>query len=892
MAFDAAWSQLQNGYQEDFWAPLSIERFVVSEFPDRPELGSESPFTLAEEKAVKAVKVHGMTIGGTEKNSQMVAAYSLLGRARYFDQRFVPALEAFNYIIRRYPASNKLNEVRIWKEKTNLRLGNEAVALENIKRLLKFRKLKGQTLANAYAVRAQAYRTFNAIDSATWDLKRALKHTKRPIEKARYAYILGQFFQAQKQSDSALWAYEQVIQLNRRIPRIFLIQSKLQALFLKAKAGNTDKEAIAALSNMENNWENSPFLDRILFEKSQLLAARGKDSMAIVYAQKSLRANLADPKRNAENYRLIAQLYFDGAAYEKSAVYYDSLSQNLLKSSADSRRSIKKIEGLGQLLRFERDAQLTDSLLALAALSPSQQKTKVAQLISLAKKKDSILSQAILSQALQAAAKPNATEKNALSKKNKGSTAVNSSLSSSKGKIPAASGTQTAAQTQGNAGQAQGNATESAPSAIERPSAFYFYNAQAVASGKNAYQAVWGDRALADNWRWLITPKTPENSWVNNAANSQNKTPANSQNQNAATNQNNNAIGNQNNLGSKQGNAATAYEPKTPASWLALEKAYLAGIPNSKNTLDSLAQKGAQAYFQLGLLYKNNFNRPDLALTRLKPLYQKPPEAALLPAVAFALYETYKALGSYQAEPLKTRILTDFPESDFATAIKNPAFLATRRAQLEVQYDSIYQRYKAQDFTAVLAGTTQILSNLQADPKAAPTALLQANTLGRLYGLAAYKSALKKLTANYPNTQVATAAQKSLQSFEDNPPSATFSAQEKTGSWYLALLFSGPYQPTQDSLYQKTFQQRFPTYKIQREVYAPSKTFYVISGFETKAAATAMKATEFFKENKLSDQAFFVILGSHYKTLQLFKNLKAYQLFTAKDNEEAVAPKK
>jgi hypothetical protein len=33
-----------------------------------------------------------------EKNFQIDEAYLLLGKARYYDQRFIPALDAFNYI--------------------------------------------------------------------------------------------------------------------------------------------------------------------------------------------------------------------------------------------------------------------------------------------------------------------------------------------------------------------------------------------------------------------------------------------------------------------------------------------------------------------------------------------------------------------------------------------------------------------------------------------------------------------------------------------------------------------------------------------------------------------------------------------------------------------------
>ena len=69
----------------------------------------------------------------------------------------------------------------------------------------------------------------------------------------------------------------------------------------------------------------------------------------------------------------------------------------------------------------------------------------------------------------------------------------------------------------------------------------------------------------------------------------------------------------------------------------------------------------------------------------------------------------------------------------------------------------------------------------------------------------------------------------------------------------------------------------------------PGKTFYIISGFESEAAALEFSKGAYFEQNLLQDPSFFVILGSHYKTLQLFKNLPAY---TAWQLEQKKAIKK
>lgn len=49
----------------------------------------------------------------------MDEAHLLLGKSRYYDQRFVPALEAFNYILYKYPNSDKIYEAKVWRKQTS-----------------------------------------------------------------------------------------------------------------------------------------------------------------------------------------------------------------------------------------------------------------------------------------------------------------------------------------------------------------------------------------------------------------------------------------------------------------------------------------------------------------------------------------------------------------------------------------------------------------------------------------------------------------------------------------------------------------------------------------------------------------------------------------------------
>ncbi|HEY4628434.1 MAG TPA: gliding motility protein, partial [Flavobacterium sp.] len=80
--------------KDDFWKRLPIEKMQIKEDFIVGEKPKNADFELAETKATKAIQKHSMNIDGREKNSQIDEAYLLLGKSRYFDQRFVPALDA------------------------------------------------------------------------------------------------------------------------------------------------------------------------------------------------------------------------------------------------------------------------------------------------------------------------------------------------------------------------------------------------------------------------------------------------------------------------------------------------------------------------------------------------------------------------------------------------------------------------------------------------------------------------------------------------------------------------------------------------------------------------------------------------------------------------------
>jgi len=449
---------LNNGYKDNYWDLLPIERMQVSDEVVLPGQSKNEDFTKAEEKAVKAIQKHGMNIKGKEYNPQIDEAYLLLGQARYFDQRFVPALEAFNYILYKYPASDKINTAKVWREKTNMRLENDELAIVNLKRLIKQEELEGQELSDATSILAQAYINTKALDSALTQIKIASKATRNNDEKGRFNFIKGQLYNVLTFKDSANLAFDEVIDLNRKTPRRYLMAAQIE------KAKNFDYntgdkiEFLKHLTKLEEDRENRPYLDKIYHQIGDFHLANQSDSLAVAYYNKSLREKSQDKILVAKNYETLGDFYFDRNNYKFAGAYFDSTMTNMVENSKPFRTLKRKRENLDDVIYYEGIAEVNDSILKIVKMPEADRLAYFTDYTNTLKQK------------LEAE-----KERLEIEARKSGFAATNSLINN--------------AVTQGGGLSGAG-------------SSFYFYNPTTVAYGKNEFSRIWGDRKNEDDWKW------------------------------------------------------------------------------------------------------------------------------------------------------------------------------------------------------------------------------------------------------------------------------------------------------------------------------------------------------------------------------------------------------
>lgn len=793
--------ELAQTYQDNFWEILPIERMQVEEETNKPGETKNANFQRAEEKATKAIQKHNMRIAGEEHNPQMDEAFLLLGKARYFDQRFFPALEAFNYILTDYPESDRLVSAKVWREKTYMRMGNDELALQNLQKLFDEQiEFEEEDLVNASAAMAQAYLKLDQKENAIAPLNTAIEFTNSNENKGRWLYIKGQIYDRLGEIDSANKAFDQVIELNRKSPRVYMINAYME------KARNFDYDEGDHLAFMElmdemlENRENRPYLDIINYQVAQYYKKTDSIDGAVEFYNYSLRAQV--PQQNnylkSRDYLNLGNINFDAAQYKEAGAYYDSVMMNIPESTREYRSIRKKRENLDDVIKYEDIARRDDSIINLVAMSKADR-------LAYFEKITAEMKQEAIEEAKRLKAE--------------GETKKAGNLFGTK-------------QSTASRGNTAGG------------SSFYFYDNRQVARGLQKFNRTWGDRELKDNWRYEAS-----------SSGTKNKTEEEEEEDFMAIIE-----------------SDPAYNPQT----------YLDSIPSDKKIIDSIQEERNFAYYQLGVIYKEKFKEYGLASDKLETLLQNNPQERLILPSKYYLYKIYEATGNTSsAEKWKQNILTQHPDSRYASILRNPRSLRDDENSPEAVYTSVYRKYKAEQYKEVIDNANEYIEVYTGDDIVPKFELLKAFAKGRYEGFNAYEEALNYVALAYPQSEEGKKAEEIVKQSLPALKNVNFSKNEAEDVFYLVYPFERNDRNLAEELQQKLntaiadkgYQDQLYT---SIDFYTPQQIFVVVHGLQSKLGAEGFGKVLAEEEDYQITHTNFGISDSNYQIIQVHKNLDAY----------------
>jgi hypothetical protein len=825
IALDKGIADLKSQYTDNFWETLPVERMQITQDQMLPGKTKNPNFERAETKSTKAIQKHSMNIGGSEKNPQMDEAHLMLGKSRYYEQRFVPALEAFNYVLYKYPNSDKIYEVKIWREKTNMRMENDALAVINLRKLLKEIKFKDQIFADANATLAQAFLNLKEKDSAVAKLKIATEFTKSDEEKARYHFILGQVYEQLGYKDSAYTAYQEVIDMKRKSARQYVIQSHArQASQFDFEKGDT-LTFMKKYKDLLKDRENRPFLGVLNHQVALFYDKLKKPEVATKYYNSSLKTKTQDDYLTASNYRNLADIYFNKAKYVTAGKYFDSTLTVLNPRTREYKLIAKKRENLEDVIKYEGIAQRNDSILKIASLSPTERENYYKEYIDRLKKEEKKQQELALKEA-------KTQEQSALNlDKNKFGKGISDKdeVSSDDTNLAKISNKKEITTTPLISGSNSG-------------STFYFYNPTTVAFGKMEFKKKWGNRSYIENWRLskeAVKDDNPESG-------------------------DDNLIDNTN---------AKDANPKYTTDF------YLKQIPLGLQALDSIAKERNFAYYQLGVIYKEKFKEYKRAAEKLEKLLDNKPEERLVLPAMYNLFKIYEIIDPSKALAMKAKIVAQYPDSRYAQIISNTSEANKLNSTPEVAYDALYKEYEKGMYREVLPKTEVAIEQFTGEEMLPKFELLKANILGKLKGLVEFKKALNYVALTYPNSEEGKETELFIANRIPYLESLSFNSEFPL-SWNILYNADNLEDKNIKALLVKlnkfAKERTIEKLTVSIDIYTIDKNFIVIHGIKTLENARGIaQVLKEFKEYKIANSSV-VISSENYKVVQVKKNIDEY----------------
>ena len=418
----------------------------------------KSNYQRTVEKMEKAIQRHSIKEKGKEKNPFLWRAWLLMGKAEFQMGQFEEAAATFSYMARLYQGEPLMSGLaRAWLAKCYTELGWRYDAEDVIRNMsrdsMDFRAVKDwdYTYANYY-IREADYQ------KAIPYLRKAIKHERRKVQRAREWFLLGQIENLIGNQQEAYNAFKRVVRLSP--PYELEFNARIAQTEVMAK--NNGKQMISKLKRMARDDNNAEYLDQVYYAIGNIYLAQG-DTLEAINAYET--GNKKATRSGIEKGVLLLALgniYWEREKFADAQRCYGEAIGLLDKERKDYQELSQRSKILDELVPYTEGIHLQDSLLALSVMPEAERNKAIDRVIDALKKKEK-------------------EERDA--------------------KLEAEADAQQA-KNQANMPQRQSQRTPTPqPTAQKAGGAWYFYNPTAVSQGKTAFQREWGKRENVDNWR-------------------------------------------------------------------------------------------------------------------------------------------------------------------------------------------------------------------------------------------------------------------------------------------------------------------------------------------------------------------------------------------------------
>ncbi len=268
---------------------------------------------------------------------------------------------------------------------------------------------------------------------------------------------------------------------------------------------------------------------------------------------------------------------------------------------------------------------------------------------------------------------------------------------------------------------------------------WYFSNQSSVSFGFNEFLRLWGNRKLEDNWRRSTKSSFAEATQLEDEG--------------------------------EEVDTIAKLDPAVRDSLQQIENAkkretYLAGLPTTPELLAKSDEKIVEAYYNVGLIYKEQLKDNKEAAKNFEALMSRYPSNEYKLPTYYNLYRVYLSMDSLEkSDYYKNIILNDYPDTEYAKIILNPDYFKDQQKKVAIQkvfYENTYRAYLNKQYEDVIERKATADSLFPSSELAPKFEFLKALAIGKTRPLSEFEASLKLVILKYPSDSVSIRAKEIL----------------------------------------------------------------------------------------------------------------------------------
>lgn len=394
--------------EEDYYSLLPI-----NPVPDEKEVAGMYPaIDTAIVKCTKVIRDHSMPSNDRpskkkeEHNRWIDENWTLIGQALYYRRDYEGAMKNFKFIRKFYSDDPSLFIGELWMAKTNMAKGDltaakfnldnldaaiaeqesgdqEKIAKKGSKKLVKPAQFPKKIRFDFEKTKAELALMKGEKVQAINYLEESLNHTRLGDKegKARVHFILGQLHEEQGNKAGAATHFNKVIRGTSSYKMAF--NAKLKKTFL----GEGDKVK-KDLLKMLRDQKNAEYKDQIYYALADMEIRGGDIAQGKSYLHQSAFYSVNNTRQKGMAYERLGDMSFSEKHYVHAQKYYDSCGRTITDAYPNAEGIRNKAEKLSDLVVAVETAQYEDSVQRIAAMSESDRKSFLKDLVKKIEKEE------------------------------------------------------------------------------------------------------------------------------------------------------------------------------------------------------------------------------------------------------------------------------------------------------------------------------------------------------------------------------------------------------------------------------------------------------------------------------------------------------------------------